>query len=235
MPYLCQMAFGNNFQRSTPVVLNLLIINGLVFMAQMISGGTDQLNSFTDYFALHYHKAEVFKPHQLVTHMFMHGGLFHLLFNMLGLWMFGTMMERVWGSKRFLIFYLLCGIGAGIMQLFSYAYNFAGINLASLPPEDYQLYQEAFRTNATVGASGAIMGVLVAFGYLFPNTPLFIMPIPFPIKAKWAIIGVIVIDIIGGLSNNPSDNIAHFAHLGGALIGFIMVWYWNKNNRSRFY
>ena len=165
----------------------------------------------------------------------MHGGIFHLLFNMLALWMFGTMIEKVWGPKRFLIFYLVCGLGAALAQMGSYAFDFWQIDQLNLSADDYEIYQTNLRIGCTVGASGAIMGVLAAFGYLFPNTKLFIMPIPFPVKAKWAILGIIALDVFGGVSRTPNDNIAHFAHVGGALIGFLIVLYWNKTNKQTFY
>jgi len=229
------MSYGNSFQRTTPIVLNLIIINALVFLAQSASGDMDQLNRVNDLFALHHYKSTEFRPYQLVTHMFMHGGLFHLLFNMLALWMFGTMIERIWGPKRFLIFYLVCGLGAALAQIGSYTYDYWQIDHSILSADLYDQYQTALRLNCTVGASGAIMGVLAAFGYLFPNTKLFIMPIPFPVKAKWAIIGIIALDVFGGISRTPNDNIAHFAHVGGALIGFLIVLYWNKTNKQTFY
>jgi len=229
------MSYGNSFQRTTPIVLNLIIINALVFLAQSASGDMDQLNRVNDLFALHHYKSTEFRPYQLVTHMFMHGGLFHLLFNMLALWMFGTMIERIWGPKRFLIFYLVCGLGAALAQMGSYTYDYWQIDHSILSADLYDQYQTALRLNCTVGASGAIMGVLAAFGYLFPNTKLFIMPIPFPVKAKWAIIGIIALDVFGGISRTPNDNIAHFAHVGGALIGFLIVLYWNKTNKQTFY
>ncbi len=229
------MSYGNSFQRTTPIVLNLIIINALVFLAQSASGDMDQLNRVNDLFALHHYKSTEFRPYQLVTHMFMHGGLFHLLFNMLALWMFGSMIERIWGPKRFLIFYLVCGLGAALAQLGSYTYDFWKIGHSTLSADLYDQYQTALRLNCTVGASGAIMGVLAAFGYLFPNTKLFIMPIPFPVKAKWAIMGIIALDVFGGVSSTPNDNIAHFAHVGGALIGFLIVLYWNKTNKQTFY
>ncbi len=229
------MSYGNSFQRTTPIVLNLIIINALVFLAQSASGDMDQLNRVNDLFALHHYKSTEFRPYQLVTHMFMHGGLFHMLFNMLALWMFGAMIERIWGPKRFLIFYLVCGLGAALAQLGSYTYDYWQIDHSALSSDLYDQYQTALRLNCTVGASGAIMGVLAAFGYLFPNTKLFIMPIPFPVKAKWAIIGIIALDVFGGISRTPNDNIAHFAHVGGALIGFLIVLYWNKTNKQTFY
>lgn len=228
------MNFGNSYQRTTPIVLNLIIINVLVYFAQMAFSGQDNGQSVYDLFALHHYKSDVFRPYQLVTHMFMHGGLFHLLFNMLGLWMFGTVLERLWGPKRFLIFFLVCGLGAGLAQMGNYIYDFRGYDQHSFP-FDPEFYQLLMRANATVGASGAIMGVLAAFGYLFPNTQLFIMPIPFPVKAKWAILGIIALDVFGGISKATNDNIAHFAHVGGALIGFLIVLYWNKTKKQTFY
>jgi len=229
------MSYGNSFQRTTPIVLNLIIINAIVFFAQMAFGGMEPLNKVNDMFALHHYKSEMFKPHQLVTHMFMHGGLFHILFNMLALWMFGTMLERIWGPKRFLIFYLICGLGAGLAQMGSYVYDFWQVDHTILDADTMNQYQTALRINCTVGASGAIMGVLAAFGYLFPNTQLFIVPIPFPVKAKWAILGMIALDVFGGVSRTANDNIAHFAHVGGALIGFLIVLFWNKTNKQTFY
>jgi membrane associated rhomboid family serine protease len=229
------MAYGNSFQRTTPIVLNLIIINALVYFAQVVFGGGSDVNTISDLFALHHYKSDVFRPHQLVTHMFMHGGIFHLLFNMLALWMFGSLIERAWGPKRFLIFYLICGIIAAVTQLASYAYDYRHIDGMNLSLEQVIQYQNVLRASYTVGASGAIMGVLAAFGYLFPNTELFIMPIPFPVKAKWAVIGIIALDVFGGISRTANDNVAHFAHVGGALAGFLIVLYWNKTKKQTFY
>ncbi|MBX2888316.1 MAG: rhomboid family intramembrane serine protease [Ferruginibacter sp.] len=212
--------------RTTPVVLNLIIINTIIFLAQGVMG-----DRVFDLFALHHIQSEYFRPYQLLTHMFMHGSFFHLLFNMFALWMFGCNMERLWGQKKFLIFYFICGFGAAIAQLINYGFDYAGINPGQLDPRSYDYIQQVWRNNATVGASGAIMGVLAAFGYTYPNVQLFIMPIPFPIKAKWAIIGIIALDVFGGFSNTANDNVAHFAHVGGALIGFLIVWYWNRKNK----
>jgi membrane associated rhomboid family serine protease len=227
--------FGNRFQQTTPVVLNLIIINVLVLFAQMAFGGSEPLNSVNDLFALHHYKSEMFRPYQIVTHMFMHGGFFHLLFNMLALWMFGSVVERVWGPKRFLLFYLICGVVAALTQMGSYAFDYWQLDHNVISAELATQYQEAMRIGCTVGASGAIMGVLAAFGYLFPNTELFIMPIPFPVKAKWAILGIIALDVFGGVSRVPGDNIAHFAHVGGAITGLLLVLYWNKTNKKTFY
>jgi membrane associated rhomboid family serine protease len=198
--------------RSTPpIVLNLIIINILFFFAELLLGGSGgfvaELITNLTLFPI---ESGFFQPYQLISYMFLHAGFSHLLLNMFGLWMFGSLMENLWGPKRFLIFYVVCGLAAGIAQLL----------LGNGP---------------AVGASGAIMGLLVAYGYTFPNTQLFVFPIPFPIKAKWAVIGILALDIFGGLSNSPADNIAHFAHLGGAVIGFIIVLYWNRTDRQRFY
>ena len=226
---------GNSFQRTSPIVLNLIIINTLVFMAQYFIYGDVEPNPMTDHFALHHYKSTYFQSYQLLTHMFMHGGFFHLLFNMFALWMFGSIIERTIGTRRFLILYFVCGIFAGLAQLGSYAYDFRHADQLVLNPTDYQAYQDILRTSFAVGASGAIMGVLAAFGFLFPNTPLIIIPIPIPIKAKWAILGMISLDVFGGVVKVQGDNIAHFDHLGGALMGFLLVLYWNKSNRKTFY
>lgn len=229
---MANYSFGRG-ESLPPIVKNLLIINVLAFVAQMVFENSGV--PVNDMFALHHYKAEVFKPYQIVTHMFMHGGFFHLFFNMFALYMFGGTVERVWGPKRFLIFYLACGLGAAIIQLASYAYDYREVDAAVLDAATYAQYQTVLSYNATVGASGAIMGVLAAFGYLFPNTQLIIFPIPIPIKAKWAIAGLIAIDIFGGFAKLPNDNIAHFAHIGGALTGIIMLIIWNKTDRKTFY
>ena len=199
--------YGNRFQRTTPVVMNLIIINSLVFFIQIMFDGTDE--KITRLIALFPFGTEYFKPYQLVTHMFAHGGFFHLLFNMFVLWMFGSMLERVWGPKRFFIFYFACGLAAGVAHL-----------LLEFSP--------------AVGASGAIMGLFAAFAYLFPNTELIIFPIPVPIKAKYAVAIMAAIDLFGGVYPAGS-NIAHFAHLGGLVMGFILVLIWNKANKKTFY
>ena len=204
------MAFNNNgnrLQQTTPVVLNLIIINVLVFIIQMMFDGPDE--QITRKIALFPYDTEYFKPYQLVTHMFAHGGFFHLFFNMFVLWMFGTMLERIWGPKRFFIFYFACGLAAGVAHL---------------------LLQNA----PAVGASGAIMGLFAAYAYLFPNTQLIIFPIPVPVKAKYAVAIMAAFDLFGGVYSTGS-NIAHFAHLGGLAMGFILVLIWNKTNKETFY
>jgi len=224
-----------SLQRDTPIVLNLIIINTIVYVAQLAFGGMGNDNSINDLFALHHYKSDVYQPYQLVTHMFMHGSFFHLLFNMFGLWMFGSLMEKLWGHKRFLIFYLICGLVAGFAQMGSYAYSNWGYDHNFMSQENVELYQNMLSMNATVGASGAIMGVLAAYAFTFPNTQLYIFPIPFPIKTKWALTALIAFDIFGGVTNSPSDNVAHFAHVGGAIAGLIIVIFWNKTNKKTFF
>jgi len=200
--------YGNSFQRTTPIVLNLIIINVLVFIVQMMFDGPDE--KISNMIALWPYSTPYFKPYQLVTHMFAHGGMIHILFNMYALWMFGSVLEKVWGPKRFLIFYLACGLAAGVAQLM----------LSDAP---------------AVGASGAIMGLLAAFAYLFPNTQFYIIPFPFPIKAKYIVAIIAAIDLFVGFHGGKTDNIAHFAHLGGLVMGFILVLIWNKTNKKTFY
>lgn len=211
------MAFNNNgnrFQRTTPVVLNLIIINALVYLIQALFDGPNPVSvldqRITSKIALFPYQTTYFEPYQLVTHMFAHGGFFHLFFNMFVLWMFGTMLERAWGPKKFLIFYFACGLAAGVAHL-----------LLEFSP--------------AVGASGAIMGLFAAFAYLFPNTELIIFPIPVPIKAKWAVAIMAAFDLFGGVYPAAGGNVAHFAHLGGLVMGFILVIYWNKTNKKTFY
>lgn len=201
--------YGNRFQRTTPVVLNLIILNALVYLAQRLFDN-GQVFKITNLLALLPLNGG-FKPYQLVTHMFAHSPftIAHILFNMFALWSFGSWLERAWGPKRFLIFYLACGLAAGAAQLF-------------------------LTNNAAVGASGAIMGLFAAFAYLFPNAELLMFPIPFPVKAKWAVAVMAAIDLFGGVQPAGS-NIAHFAHLGGLAMGFILVIYWNKTNKKTFY
>lgn len=201
--------FGNSMQKSTPIVLNLIIINALVFVAQMV---LDKTMPFTGYLALRSYDSPFFEPYQMVTHMFTHGGFFHILFNMYALWMFGSVLEKLWGPKKFLIFYFVCGLAAAVAQMFTMDIN-----------------------GLAVGASGAVMGLLAAFAYLFPNTEFFILPFPFPIKAKYMVAIYAAIDLFGGIHPGAGDNIAHFAHLGGMVMGFILVIIWNKTDKKTFY
>ncbi|MCX8018887.1 MAG: rhomboid family intramembrane serine protease [Chitinophagaceae bacterium] len=234
-----------------PVIKNLILINALVYTAQLVLDKQFAITQKLMLYPLMPEKLkklltengflsanETFLPYQLATHMFAHAPppfIFHIMFNMLTLWMFGRVLENVWGSQRFLIFYFLCGLGAAALHL-TIQYLRCEQLLHALEQHninDVKKYMGAVAP--ALGASGAIMGVFAAFAYLFPNTELFIMFIPFPVKAKWAMLGLAALDLFGGLSGSTGDNIAHFAHLGGALTGFLLVLYWNKTNRRMFY
>ena len=229
------MFTGRRFSDTPLVVLNLIILNCLIFFAQVSFGGLNDESTINDLFALHHYKSEVFRPYQLITHMFLHGSFMHLFFNMFGLWMFGSVMERIWTPKRFISFYLICGVVAGLTQMANYAYDFFPLDQSVFSPDGMMQYQKLMRMNATVGASGAIMGVLVAYGFMFPDTEMIIFPIPIPIKTKWAIMGIVALDVFGGISNTTNDNVAHFAHIGGALAGFLMMRYWKKKENRWHY
>ncbi len=235
----------NNFP---PVVKNLIIINILVWVAQLIYH--NQFN-LTEKIALYPIDTPYFKPYQIITHMFAHASydpfgnivFYHILFNMFTLWMFGRVLENVWGPKRFLTFYIVCGIGAAACHLLVQHLRYDPVVIeqikTAIATNNQAMYDAAaekagFMASA-VGASGAIMGVMIGFALLFPNTELFIMFIPVPVKAKWAILGLVAIDLFGGVNPSQGDNIAHFAHLGGAITGFIMVMIWNKTNRKTLY
>ena len=212
------------------ITKNLLIINVLAFFATWVfeKQGLD----LTATFGLHFFMAKDFSFYQLVTYLFMHGSFMHLFFNMFAVWMFGTVMERVWGPKRFLIYYLVCGIGAGIIQEGVQYINYANENLAAydfVMTSSGRITTEAYLNLwTTVGASGAVYAILLAFGMTFPNERMFIIPFPFPIKAKWLIGGYIVIEVWSAL-NTPGDGIAHMAHLGGMLFEFLLIRYWRKH------
>ena len=186
------------------------------------------------YLGLHFFLASDFNIAQLFTYMFMHGGFGHLFFNMFAVWMFGRTLETVWGPRRFLLFYIVCGIGAGLIQelvqYIEYATTLAQYQQVQVPWGVIPMSEYLNMMN-TVGASGAVYGILLGFGMLFPNTPLFIFPLPMPIKAKYFVIGYAVIELFSGISNNPNDNVAHFAHLGGMIFGFIMIMYWKKKSK----
>jgi len=224
----------NSFQTIPPVIKNLIIVNALVFFAQQIFG-----NNVENIFALHDIHSVYFRPHQLISHLFMHGSWSHLIFNMLALWMFGSILENVWGPKRFLIFYILCGLGAALLHLgvlyMEMEPVMAAFKQLPISQQEELLYSGNFKINtATVGASGAVFGCLAAFGYLFPNSLIYVYFF-IPIKAKWFVIFYAALELWLGVNNSAGDNIAHWAHLGGALVGFLLVLYWNKRNRRHFY
>ena len=231
-----------NFSELPEVVKNLLILNGLFFLA------TVSLNNLgidlVKILGLHQFQSPDFRPHQIITHLFMHGNFTHLFFNMFALWMFGKILENVWGSKRFLIYYMITGIGAASIHLLISQYQI--ISISNQIPEMVNLAIEG-RYNPsipiskkltqliitpTVGASGAVFGLLLAFGMLFPNALLYLY-FAIPIKAKYFVIGYGLIELYAGISNNPADNVAHFAHLGGMIFGFFLIKYW-KNDMTTF-
>lgn len=233
-----------------PIVKNLIIINVLVYAAQML---LDKQFAITEKIMLwplmpgQLHdwlvaqgalsEANRFQPYQIATHMFAHSpaSFFHILFNMFGLWMFGRVLENVWGGKRFLIFYLASGVGAAALHLIIQYFRCEQL-WSAVSANDFQNIGKLIGGAApALGASGALMGIMAAFAYTFPNTELFIFPLPVPVKAKWAVIGYAAIDLFGGVASISGDNIAHFAHLGGAITGFIIVYLWNKTNRKTLY
>lgn len=230
------MAFnsGNSIQKQSPVVFNLIIINALLYFAQVAI----KPFNLTEWGSLHYYTSPQFYPHQIITNIFLHSpsDFAHILFNMFCLWTFGTFLERYWGSKRFLIFYLACGIGASLILMFSIPFSaeqFAKSSEAAQYGGYSAALVESFKQQYTaLGASGAIMGLEAAFVYLFPNTQLYIMFIPIPVKAKYVIPFFILIDLFGGFYHIAGDNVGHFAHLGGALIGFLIVYFWNRNRKT---
>ena len=212
------------------VVKNLIIINAIVFVVTMFAQ-----NFMYGTFSLFYFTSPFFKPFQLITYMFMHGGFTHIFFNMFTLWMFGGVVEQVWGPKKSLFYYISCGVGAGLVQMLAQFGEFYVLAESQVPGFNIGMVGEVARNSqallnlwTTVGASGAIYGLLLAFGMLFPEQRLFIFPLPVPIKAKWMVCIWIVVELMAGLGTSGS-NVAHFAHLGGMLFGYIMIRYWRNN------
>lgn len=227
-----------NFNELPVVVKNLLIINGLLFLA------TISLNNLgidlVKIFGLHQFQSNDFRPHQIITHLFMHGSFTHLFFNMFALWMFGKILENIWGQKKFLIYYMITGTGAAAIHLIFCQYQI--INISNQIPELVNIAIEGkynpsiplskkltqLIITPTVGASGAVFGLLLAFGMLFPNALLYLY-FAIPIKAKYFVIGYGLIELYAGISNNPADNVAHFAHLGGMIFGYFLIKYWKQD------
>jgi membrane associated rhomboid family serine protease len=236
----------------TETVKQLLIINILFFV------GSQFVPVSYDFLALHYFESEKFKLWQPITSMFMHGGLMHIAFNMFALYSFGSALEQQWGAKKFIFFYISCGLGASILYTAFNYYEFhqaiqplleGGLSnsqiLSAMNEQKFNVFdgiisQTQFNNfssvfyGTAVGASGAIYGLLVAFAYMYPNAELALMFVPVPIKAKYFVPGILVIDLVLGLKGNSifgdgGTGIAHFAHLGGAICGFLMMWYWKKN------
>ncbi len=275
------------FRVLPPVVKNLLIINGLFFLATITFGDVFHID-LTEKLGLHYIMASDFKPYQFVTYMFMHGGFTHILFNMFALWMFGNTLENVWGPKRFLTYYMVTGIGAGIVYMIWISFqinpvvsqidsfiqskdlavlaNFAADHTFRLNSFSGQIWTEfqSFQRNlqildgnpsnvdamqnvvkfmadykdfylnqsVVVGASGAVFGILLAFGMMFPNALIYLY-FAIPIKAKYFVMLYGAFELFEGVMNRPGNNIAHFAHLGGMLFGYFLIVYWKKKGDLR--
>ena len=239
----------SSFRHLPEVVKNLLIINGLFFLATITldSMGFDMYL----FFGLHQFQSPDFMPHQLITHLFMNGNFTHLFFNMFALWMFGKVLENVWGGKKFLIYYMITGLGAAAIHLGVSQYEIMSLQAQISSNDLNTILNEGGNILAggqnytnpimgklnllihtpTVGASGAVFGVLLAFGMLFPNALLYIY-LAIPIKAKYFVILYGLLELYAGISNNPADNVAHFAHLGGMIFGFLLIKYWRKNSNT---
>ena len=233
-----------------PVVKNLILINVIMLLAMFTAGGVFGID-LNAMLGLYFPKSDLFRPYQVITHMFMHGGIGHLFFNMFALFMFGRVLESVWGPKRFFIYYFVSGLGAAFTHEVVMAIQYS--NLAgSVSPEQLQMVLERgseilrsgrnftdpdmgqlnrLLNTPTVGASGAVFGILLAFGMLFPNTQLMLLFPPIPIKAKWFVIGYGAIELYFAISQ-PGSNIAHAAHLGGMIFGYILIKIWKKTTNT---
>lgn len=220
--------------RSIPIVTkNLLIINVLAFLTTEVL--RHQGIDLSALGGLHFFLAGDFHIFQLFSYQFLHSGLMHLFFNMFALWMFGCVIENVWGSRKFLFYYLSCGVGAGLMQeaaqFMSFYLTVKGQNPSVGIMDTFQIAEMfSMQLNAwtTIGASGAVYAILLAFGMTFPNERIFIFPLPIPIKAKWFVMFYVAIELFSALGS-PGDGVAHMAHLGGMLFGFLMIRYWNRH------
>ncbi|MBP5498458.1 MAG: rhomboid family intramembrane serine protease [Muribaculaceae bacterium] len=238
------MTGRNSFFSSIPMVTkNLLIINVLMWIATIVLGRQDI--DLIEWLGLHFWRASDFNAAQLVTYMFMHDNttFTHLFFNMFSLWMFGVTLERVLGAKRYLFFYLACGLGAALVQELVWEVTWKDMFIPLIANQNNLTFAEVEQLMnngqlggvigqfwdmlVTVGASGAVFGILLAFGMIFPNLPMYIIPFPFPIKAKWMVIGYGAIELFFGVTGSM-DNVAHFAHLGGMLFAFIIIYVWKK-------
>ena len=235
------------------VTKNLLIINVLCFFGAIVAQKYGiYLNNLC---GMHFFLSPDFNIVQLVTYIFLHANFEHIFFNMFAVWMFGRTLELIWGPKRFLIYYMVCGIGAAIVQELITTAEYFTLT-SSLAPEAVEMvlregssvYYSGMNyvdpnmaelnvllNRSTIGASGAVYGILLAFGMLFPNSQMFVFPIPFPIKAKFFVVGYAVIELVLGISRT-ADGVAHFAHLGGMIFGFLLLMYWKKKrNNGQYY
>lgn len=222
------------FRQIPPITKNLLIINVLAYLAAVVMKGSGI--DFNEIFGLHFFMADNFHLYQLVTYMFMHGGVTHLFFNMFALWMFGCVIEQTWGSKRFLWYILACGVGAGLFQeaaqFVQYAveglaaFNMVNVGGMIIPTSEY------LNMWVTVGFSGAVYGILLGFGMTYPEERIFIFPLPVPIKGKWFVMLYAAIELFSALSTS-SDGVAHIAHLGGMAVGYIIIRHWRQQYERR--
>lgn len=231
-----------------PVVKNLIIINILMFLGMLGINSAFHLDLNRE-LGLYYYKSPFFKPYQIITHMFMHGGISHIFFNMFALWMFGRVLEQVWGSRRFFIYYIVTGLGAAFMHSLVLQFELGPVihyvkqiyEIESFSPEIidrlYNMSDPKAKELAlgmvipTVGASGAVFGLLLAFGVLFPNTQLMLLFPPIPMRAKYFVLAYGLLELYLGITQ-PGSNIAHFAHLGGMLFGFILLRLWKKSRKT---
>ena len=229
------------------IFIQLIYINVSIFIIGTLINVFLQLfqHSIPDIFGIFALPASFIRffhqPWSIITYMFMHGGFSHIFFNMFAVFMFGPILEQTWGPKRFLFYYILCGIGAGLIQegvqYIQYVIEYSQHTQVNLIGYGVISMEQYLNMLTTVGASGAVYAILLAFGMLFPNNRLFIFPLPFPIKAKFFVIGYAAIELWAGLANSTGDNVAHFAHLGGMLFGLILILYWRKksNNNGTYY
>lgn len=226
----------NRFSSIPTVTKNILIISVIMFAATSLLESKVDL---TRILGLHYFLASDFKPYQFVTYIFMHGNLMHLFFNMFALFMFGAVLENAWGPKKFLIFYIVTGLGAAVTQLVVYYFQITPVlehanelmSQATNYAQQTQVIEakkEFLNRFVVVGASGSLFGLLIAFGMMFPNAELMMLFLPIPIKAKYFVAIYGVIELISGITNASGDPVAHFAHLGGMLFGFILMMIWRR-------
>lgn len=243
-------SFGGGLSEIPPVTKNLILINVVMLLASLTAGGVLNID-LNSALGIYFPKSSSFQPYQIITHIFMHGGITHLFFNMFALFMFGRVLESVWGPKRFFIYYLVSGLGAALTHEAVLAIQYQ--KLAGLVgPENVQMIIErgadilhsgrnfsnpamgqlnALLNTPTVGASGAVFGILLAFGVLFPNTRLMLLFPPIPIKAKWMVIAYGALELYLAITQ-PGSSIAHAAHLGGMIFGYILIRYWRKTTKT---
>jgi membrane associated rhomboid family serine protease len=233
------------FSNMPMVVKNLIIINALFFLARFTLGQLFHYD-LNETLGLYYFKSPEFSPYQLISYMFMHGGLSHIFFNMFALWMFGTQIENFWGPKRFLNYYLITGFGAAFIHYLIIHFQVSGLESyftteqisgiinsgtfdATSPLFNKARSLYSLHHTPVVGASGAVFGILLAYGMTFPNQIIY-LNLLFPIKAKYFVIIYGLLEFVMGVQNSAGDNVAHFAHIGGMLFGFILIKYWKKND-----